>query len=93
VSPALWLTVRHGTRRIPIPVFVLLPFVLVVDILALVGLCVYGALARKPHFIRIGSGLYLTRLAITFLLHGERLKIRVADGDTRVAIYGGLIES
>ena len=89
MGTAFWLTIRIGDRRIPIPLVPLLPFVLLLDILGTAVLLVFSILKRKALFLRIGLGFYLTRLVLTLILWGGRLKIRVQDEGSPVSVSGG----
>jgi len=90
MTPAFWLTVQIGKRRIPIPLVLLFPFSLALDTLALVALSVYGALKKQALFLRIGSGFYLSRLTVALILYGGRFKIGIHDKKDVVRIFGGL---
>jgi hypothetical protein len=87
---ALWFTVQVKRVRVPIPLFLLLPLCVLLEVLALLVLVPVAALTRKRLLLRIGAGFYLTRLLLILLLYGGRFRVSVADGADRVRLHGGL---
>jgi len=86
---ALWFTIRAGGRRIPLPLILLLPVFLVLDILALLILLPLGILKKNMLFVEIGVGFILTRLIAGLILYGGGFRVRVRDGNSRVEVRGG----
>ena len=86
---ALWFTIRVGGRRIPLPLILLLPVFLVLDILALMVMLPLGILKKKMLFVEIGVGFFLTRLIAGMNLYGGGFRVRVRDGNSRVEVRGG----
>lgn len=86
---ALWFTIRVGGRRIPLPLILLLPVFLVLDILALMVMLPLGILKKKMLFVEIGVGFFLTRLIAGMILYGGGFRVRVRDGNSRGEVRGG----
>lgn len=89
MSPAFWLTVQIGRRRLRFPLPLLLPVALALDVLALAALAVLGCLWRRALFLRLATAFLLSRLALALILHAGRFRIGVNDGNQRVRLYGG----
>ena len=89
MGTAFWLTVQVGRRLIPVPLLLLLPFGLLLDILGLIALTIY-CWRKKPALLpALSAGFFITRLLVNLLLHGGRLKVNVRDGKSRVRVFGG----
>ena len=86
---AFWFTVQVGSRRIPIPLLIVLPLLLLLDILAFLLLVPYGIWKKEQLFLDLGAGFVLSRLALGLMLYGGGFKIRVRDGESRVTVGGG----
>lgn len=86
---AFWFTVQVGSRRIPIPLLIVLPLLLLLDILAFLLLVPYGIWKKERLFLDLGSGFVFTRLTLGLILHGGGFRIRVRDGKDRVLLGGG----
>jgi len=89
MSPVFWFTIQVGQRRVPIPIVLLLPLMLVIDILALIGLSIYGVWKRASLFLKLATGFYLFRFTLTFILYGGHFRIGVHDKNEMVRIFGG----
>ncbi len=86
---ALWFTIRVGRRRIPLPLILLVPVFLVLDMLALLVMLPLGILKKNMLFVEIGVGFFLTRLIAGLILYGGGFRVRVRDGNSRVEVRGG----
>jgi hypothetical protein len=84
----LWLKIETGGRKIPIPVFLPLVLILfmIIDILAFVPVTIYAIKRRDEWLLKVGTGFYLTRIILAFIVFGHRFGLRVVDGDTRIKI-------
>lgn len=89
MAPAFWFTLQIKGRRIPIPLVLLLPLALLLDLLALAALCVVGIWKRKILLPRIGMGFYLSKLILGLILWGGRFRIGVRDQQQLIRIHGG----
>ena len=86
---AFWFTVQIGKRRVPIPLLIVLPLLLLLDILAFILLVSYGTWKKERLFVDIGAGFVLSRLAFGLILYGGGFRICVRDGEHRVRVGGG----
>jgi hypothetical protein len=86
MGPALWLVVRVGSRRIPLPLILLLPALLLLDLLALFIMLPLGLHRRQRLLVAIGSGFCLTRVALGLMLFGGGLLVRVRDDADAVVV-------
>lgn len=89
MRPVFWFTIQVGQKRIPIPVVLLLPFMLVLDILALVGVSVYTLWKRTTLYLKLGTGFFFFRFTLNFVLYGGHFRIGVHDKNEMVRIFGG----
>jgi len=90
MRPTFWLTIRVNKRRIPIPLFILFPIVLVLEILAILPLTIYAIWKRETMPIKIVSRFSLSRLMLVLMLHGGAFGVRVCDGSDRIRVGGRL---
>lgn len=92
MSPTLWfkIRIRGGGKRIliPLPLFLILPLVLVVEILAILPVTIYCIRKREYLPLRVISGFYLSRFIFAFSLHGGRFKVNIRNGNDLVYIGG-----
>lgn len=89
MAPAFWFTLQIKGRRISIPLLLLLPLALLLDLLALVALCVVGVWKKRALFIRLSTGFFLSRLTLGLMLWGGNFRIGVNEGQPVVRLYGG----
>jgi hypothetical protein len=89
MGTAFWLTIRVGKKHIPIPLVLLLPVMLLIDMIGLLVLLVFWIWKKKDLYLNIGTGFYLSRLILGLMLWGGRFRIRVQDKGDMVDIYGG----
>lgn len=89
MAPAFWFTFQIKGRRIPIPLVLLLPLALLLDLLALAALCVGGIWKKNALFLRIGMGFYLSKLILGLILWGGRFRIGIRDQQQLIRIHGG----
>ena len=84
--PALWLTVQVGRRRVPVPLLVVYPLVLVLDVLTLLILVPVGLCTRHRVLSAVGARFVLSRLVLGLIVHGRGLCVRIRDGRRHVAV-------
>ena len=89
MAPAFWFTLQIKGRRIPIPLVLLFPVALLLDVLALVALCAIGIWKKNALLPRIGMGFYLSKLVLGLMLWGGRFRIGIRDQQQFVRIHGG----
>lgn len=89
MAPAFWFTLQIKGRRFPIPLVVLLPVALLLDLVALVALCLVGIWKRIALLPRIGLRFFLTRLILGLILWGGNFRIGVNEGQPVVRLHGG----
>lgn len=89
MAAAFWFTFQIKDRRFPIPLVLVLPVALLLDLLALVALCVVGIWKRKALLPRIGMGFYLSKLTLGLILWGGRFRIGIRDQQQLLRIHGG----
>ncbi len=92
MSPTLWFKIhikRQGKRIwIPLPLFLVMPLVLVVEILAILPVAIYCIRKREYLPLKVVSRLYLSRFIFAFMLHGGKFKINVCQDNDLVRIGG-----
>lgn len=86
--PAFWLTIWIKGRRIPFPLPIILPLILVLEILALLPVAIYAIRKKEALPLKIVSRFCLSRFMLAFILHGREFNINVCDGTDRVGIGG-----
>lgn len=89
MAAAFWFTLQVKGRRFPVPLLLVLPLALLVDLLGLVVLVGLGIARRRALFARLGLGFYLTRLILGLLLWGGRFRIVVNQDGPLVRLHGG----
>jgi len=88
MSPTLWLTIRVGRKRIPLPLLLIFPLVLVVEILAILPLMIFAIWKGESLPLKLVIRFSLSRLMIVLMFHGGGLGVKVCDGDDRVYVGG-----
>jgi hypothetical protein len=88
MMPSFWLTIKVGRKRIPIPILLVLPIILFVEILAIPFVAIYSIRKRDYLPLRFISGLYLSRLMVILLFYGRGFNVSVCDGDDKVRVAG-----
>lgn len=88
MSPTFWLTIRVSKRRIPIPLFIIFPIVLVIEILALLPLAIYAIWKKQTLPLKVVSRFCLSRLMLILMIHGGAFRVSICDGDDRIHIGG-----
>ena len=88
MNPTFWLTIRVKGKRISLPLPLIFPLVLVIEILAILPMAIYAVRKKEPLVLRLVSGLYLSRLMLAFTLYGRKFKVSVCEGNDRVQIGG-----
>lgn len=86
--PAIWLVIRVDKLRIPIPLFVLLPLFLALELIAFLPLVILAIVRKDALFAKIAFGFYLTRLVFILIFYGRKFRIRVYEGKEAVSISG-----
>ena len=89
--PAFWFTIRVGGVRVPVPLLLLLPLVVVFDVLALLVLVPVGIWGRRGVLLRVGLSFVLSRLVLGLVVFGRGLRIQVQDGRQRVLLATRLL--
>jgi hypothetical protein len=89
MSPAFWFTLQINRRCVRVPLPLLLPLALVVDLLAAVALLVVALRTRRSRWVRVAALFALSRLTLALILHAGRLRIAVRDGAQGVQLHGG----
>ena len=89
MAPAFWFTLQVKGRRLPIPLVLVLPLALLLDLLGLAVLCAVGIWKKCALFPRLGLGFFLTRLTLALMLWGGRFRIGVNEGQPVVRLHGG----
>lgn len=94
MKPTFWLTIRVNKKRIPIPLFILFPIVLVLEILAILPLTICAIWKRQNLPLKIVSRtvlrLGLSRLMLALILYGGAFGVRICDGNDRIRVGGRL---
>ena len=88
MSPAFWFTVRVKDRRIPIPLFIIFPIVLAIEILAILPLAIYAIKKKETLPFKVVSRLCLSRLILALMVHGGAFRVSICDGNDRVRVGG-----
>ena len=90
MSPTLWFKVRirgQGKRIfIPLPLFLILPLVLAIEILAIVPVAVYCIRKRVYFPLNVVLRLYLSRFLFALMLHGGRFRVSIRQDGNLVRI-------
>jgi len=86
--PAFWLTIRVGGKRIPLPLLLIFPLVLVLEILAIVPTAIYASRKKEPLLLKLVSRLYLSRFILVFILRGRGFRVSVRDGHDNIQVAG-----
>lgn len=86
--PAIWLFIRVDKLRIPIPLFILLPLALVLELIAFLPLVILYIVKKDVLFTKLAFGFYLTRLMFILIFYGRKFRIRVYEGKEAVNISG-----
>ncbi len=89
MSPAFWFTLQINRRCVRIPLPLLLPLALAIDLVAAVALLVVAMRTRRGRWLRIAALFALSRLTLALMLHAGRLRIAVRDGAQGVHLHGG----
>jgi hypothetical protein len=94
MRPTFWLTIRVNKKRIPIPLFIIFPIALVLEILAILPLTICAIWKRQNLPIKIVSKtvlrLGLSRLMLVLMLYGGAFGVRVCDENDRIRVGGRL---
>jgi hypothetical protein len=88
MAPTFWLTIQVEGRRILLPLPLILPLILVVEILALLPVAIYSIRKREPLPLRIVSGFYLSRFILVFILRGRKFRVNICDSSDQIQIAG-----
>lgn len=92
MSLTFWfkIQIKGGGKRIfiPLPLLIILPLVLAIEILAIAPVTVYSVRKREYLPLRFVLGFYLSRFLLAFILHGGRFIVRVSEGNNIVRIGG-----
>ena len=91
MGSAFWLTVQTPKKSIPIPIVLLLPFALLLDILALIVLLVYAAVKRDTRLLGLSFRFVLTRLLAALILYGGPFSLRVREKGKTMGLSGGFV--
>jgi len=86
--PALWLAIKVNKLRIPIPLFILFPLALALELIAFVPLLVLAIVKKRFLFVRLAFGLYLSRLMLALILYGRKFQVKVCEGKENVRVAG-----
>jgi hypothetical protein len=86
MNTAFLLTIQLEGKRISLPLPIILPLVIVIEILAILPITVYAIVKRKKFLLRLAYGFYLSRLMLVFILHGRGFKIVVCENDKKIQI-------
>lgn len=89
MKPTLWLTIRVGGKRIPLPLFLILPLALIAEILAILPLTIYAIWKKQVLPLKLVIRFSLSRLMLVLLFHGGSFGVNVCDGDDKVYVGGG----
>jgi hypothetical protein len=88
MSPKFSLTIQIGERRIWLPLPLIFPLVLVMEILALLPMAIYATRKKEALPAKLVSRFYLSRFMLAYVLHGRKFKMSVCDGDSKFQIGG-----
>jgi len=88
--PAFFFTIQIKGKRIPIPLPIILPFTLLIEILAIPPLIILAVRKKEYIPLKFVLGLYLSRLIINLILYGRNFKVKVCEGKEVVRISGSL---
>jgi len=86
--PSFWLTVQIKKIRIPLPLFLMLPLIPVLELLAIIPAVIYAKRSDEKLPLKVVSGLHISRLMLAFALHGRKFGVNVCDGEDTVRIMG-----
>jgi len=86
--PALWLTIKLNRRQIPIPLFILFPFVLVLELIAFVPLLILAIMKKQSLFTRLAFGFYLSKVVLAIIVYGRKFQVKVSESKEKVRIAG-----
>jgi hypothetical protein len=86
--PALWLTIKVNKRQIPIPLFILFPFVLALELIAFVPLLILAIVKKQSLFTRLAFGFYLSRVVLAIIVYGRKFQVKVSENKDKVRIAG-----
>ncbi len=86
--PALWIVVKANKLWIPLPLFLLFPLALALELIAFIPLLVFAIIKKRLLFFRLAFGFYLTRLMLALILYGRRFQVKVCDNNNRVRVAG-----
>ena len=79
MGPRFLLTIQAGHRRIPLPILLLFPLALLLEILAFVPLVIISIRKQNPMLWQIARRFYLSRLFLTLMFYGRKFRVRVRD--------------
>ena len=92
MSPTFWfkIQIKGGGKRIfiPLPLLIILPLVLAIEILAILPAAIYSVRKREYLPLRVVSGFHLSRLLSAFIIHGGKFRVKVCDGNDVVYVGG-----
>ncbi len=92
MNPTFWfkIQIKGGGKRIfiPLPLPIILPLVLAIEILAIVPVAIYSIRKKQYLPLRFVLGFYLSRFLLAFILRGGSFRVRVSEGNNIVRIGG-----
>ena len=88
MSPAFWLTIRVEKRRSFIPLPLVLPLILLLEIAAILPAVIYALSRKDPLPLKLVLGFYLSRLMLILVIHGGSFVVKVCDDNDKVQIAG-----
>jgi hypothetical protein len=86
--PALWFVTKVNNLRIPIPLFIMLPFAFALELIAFIPLLIFAIVKKEYLFLNLAFGFYLTRLFFTLTLYGRKFQVKVCDSGNKVNVAG-----
>ncbi len=78
------ITIHFKQKRIFIPLFPILPLIIIMEIIAIIPLTIFALFKKEPMLLRIAYGFYFSRFIMALIFYGRRLKIITGE----VAITG-----
>ncbi|MBD3182725.1 hypothetical protein GF312_10555 [Candidatus Poribacteria bacterium] len=88
IIPKIWLTINIKGNLIPLPLPIIFPLVLFLEILAIPVLIIYSIRKKELLPLKFISHFYLSRFLLSFMIYGRKFKVVVCDGEDKVAIGG-----
>ena len=86
MNSIFWLTIQIKERRILLPLPIILPFALVIELCAFLPMIVYAIRKKEPILLKLAYGFYFSRLMLAFILHGRGFKISVCENGKNIQV-------